>query len=296
MPPAATPVIAGYDGNDPGRDAVALGHELAAALGSPLVVASVFLADTVSSSVPAAERRKRAEQLLREAADRGQGMEPRVVAGRSAAQGLHDLGEAEAAAALVVGSSHRGSLGRVLAGSVALQLLTGSACPVAVAPRGYAKQAPHRIRTIGVGFDDGPEAWTALQRAAWLALAAGASIRIIRILEPDVAERTDAAERQRLFEIELVRATASLSGEVRPVSKTVVGDPVRTLEAEAREGLDLLVLGSRGFGPVRRVLLGSVSSELVRIAPRPVLVVPRSVPFDPGPGGMAAHDETQAGG
>lgn len=69
-----------------------------------------------------------------------------------------------------------------------------------------------------------------------------------------------------------------------------VGDPARVLEAAAREGLDLLVLGSRGFGPLRRVLLGSVSSELVREAPWPVMVVPRSVEFDPTAGGLAGHD------
>jgi nucleotide-binding universal stress UspA family protein len=39
--------------------------------------------------------------------------------------------------------------------------------------------------------------------------------------------------------------------------------------------LDLLVLGSRGHGPVRAVLLGSVSSALVRSAESPVVVIPR---------------------
>jgi nucleotide-binding universal stress UspA family protein len=40
-------------------------------------------------------------------------------------------------------------------------------------------------------------------------------------------------------------------------------------------GVDLLVCGSRGYGPVRRVLLGTVSSALLRQASVPVLVVPR---------------------
>jgi nucleotide-binding universal stress UspA family protein len=75
-----------------------------------------------------------------------------------------------------------------------------------------------------------------------------------------------------------------------------MGDPVRVLETEARDGLDLLVLGSRGFGPLRRVLVGSVSGELVRQAPCLLLVVPRSTEFDPGAGGLAARDETAATG
>lgn len=46
---------------------------------------------------------------------------------------------------------------------------------------------------------------------------------------------------------------------------------------DARNGVDLLCLGSRGYGPLRRVLLGSVSSKLVATAPCPLLVVPRPV-------------------
>jgi nucleotide-binding universal stress UspA family protein len=50
--------------------------------------------------------------------------------------------------------------------------------------------------------------------------------------------------------------------------------PIRL--AEASEGLDLLCLGSRGYGPVRRVLLGSVSSDVVNHAASAVMVVPRT--------------------
>ena len=52
------------------------------------------------------------------------------------------------------------------------------------------------------------------------------------------------------------------------------GDAVGEL-AEASAELDLLVLGSRGYGPVRRVLFGSVSRALARYAACPVVVVPR---------------------
>lgn len=301
-PTRPRPVIAGYDGNEPGRDAVALGASLAGALGAPLLIASVFPSDVVVTSIPIAEHRARATELAEAALDQVPGAtvaEPRSVAGRSAAHGLHDLAAAEDAAAVVVGSGHRGVLGRVFAGNVAGQLLAGSPCPVAVAPRGYAGRDPQPISSIGVGFDDGPEAWTALQRAAALALAAGAGIRVIRALEPIPAPPGDTdeverivSERRKQAEILTGRATASLSRDVRPVSTTAVGDPVRVLEEQARGDLDLLVLGSRGFGPVRRVLLGSVSSALVHIAPCPVMVVPRSVPFDPRAGGMSAHDQT----
>jgi nucleotide-binding universal stress UspA family protein len=88
----------------------------------------------------------------------------------------------------------------------------------------------------------------------------------------------------------LARAAASVSKDLHPETVMLVGDPARVLEREAGEGLDLLVLGSRGYGPVRRVLLGGVSESVVRRSPCPVLVVPRTVEFDPSAGGMAAHD------
>ena len=225
-------------------------------------------------------------------------MRPYPIAGRSPAHGLHDVAEAQGAAALVVGSSHRGALGCVLAGNVATQLLSGSPCPMAVAPRGLAGEEAPELKAFGAAFDGSPESWTALQRAAALALAGGGIVRIIHVLEPLThfpvsPMETDRVLRERRARSEMAteQAVASLSREVHPQARIVVGHPVRALEAEASNGLDLLVMGSRGFGPLRRVLLGSVSSQLVRLAPCPVLIVPRSVDFDPSAGGMAAHDE-----
>jgi len=52
------------------------------------------------------------------------------------------------------------------------------------------------------------------------------------------------------------------------------GDPASELTRRCEEGVDLLVLGSRGYGPVTRVLLGSVSRTVAQHAPCPVMVVP----------------------
>ena len=57
-------------------------------------------------------------------------------------------------------------------------------------------------------------------------------------------------------------------------TETVVADPGEALTALSAE-LDLLVCGSRGYGPLRSVLLGSVSHAVVREASCPVIVVPR---------------------
>jgi nucleotide-binding universal stress UspA family protein len=51
--------------------------------------------------------------------------------------------------------------------------------------------------------------------------------------------------------------------------------------AEAAADFDLLVVGSRGYGPLRRTLLGSVSAKLMRSTPCAALVLPRGAGADP---------------
>jgi nucleotide-binding universal stress UspA family protein len=54
------------------------------------------------------------------------------------------------------------------------------------------------------------------------------------------------------------------------------GGAAEALRRETEEGLDLLLLGSRSYGPVRRVLLGSVTSDLVGDAGCALMVSPRA--------------------
>jgi nucleotide-binding universal stress UspA family protein len=297
-------IVVGYDGRLEGHDAVAFGASLARALGEPLLVATVYQSPETPLGLSAAELRARAEQTAADGADQAPAdLERRhlAVLGRSPAQGLHDFAEEQRPTALVVGSSHRGTLGRVIAGRVASRLFAGAPCPVAVAPRGYARRPDTQLRSIGVGFDDTPESWNAIQRAAALGVAAGATLRVIHALHPVIAPPMAPEESERLTrelrasrERALNRAAASVSQDLHAETTLLVGDPVLVLEHEASRGLDLLVLGARGYGPLRRVLLGSVSTEVVCHSPCPVLVVPRSVEFDPHAGGMAARDEVTA--
>jgi hypothetical protein len=87
----------------------------------------------------------------------------------SAAAGLHRLAETLDADLVVVGSSHRGPLGRMLIGSTATRLLNGARCPVAAAPRGFATSEHPVLRVIGLGYDGSPESRVALEGAARLA-------------------------------------------------------------------------------------------------------------------------------
>jgi nucleotide-binding universal stress UspA family protein len=70
-----------------------------------------------------------------------------------------------------------------------------------------------------------------------------------------------------------VPASRSAGGEV------LWGDPSDALAAASAD-LDLLVCGSRGYGPMRTLLVGGTSHALVRKAACPVLVVPPGSPRD----------------
>jgi nucleotide-binding universal stress UspA family protein len=194
-------------------------------------------------------------------------------------QALAERGEADL---IVLGSTHHAHLGSVAPGSVAEHLTHGARCRLVIAPKGYA-QADHsqdRLRVAAVGFDGMAESFAALDEAAKLASKFGGSLRVIGVATPVPAMGAAAAARAGAeagpdFQTQLNQAVAQLPAELRALPVFERGDPVEKLLEAAEMGVDLLVLGSRGFGPVMRLLIGSVSSRVIREAPCPVLVVPR---------------------
>jgi nucleotide-binding universal stress UspA family protein len=74
----------------------------------------------------------------------------------------------------------------------------------------------------------------------------------------------------------LRRGVASIEAGIEATGEVTVDFDPRSVIASASEGLDLLLMGSRGYGPLGRVLLGGVSSKVIREAGCPVLVTPRS--------------------
>ena len=141
------------------------------------------------------------------------------------------------------------------------------------------------LHVIGVAYDGTAEADAALEVAARLALEAGATLQLIGVFEhrpvpPPVgmtgmyalpADETTC--RDALFR-KLEDAADSLPPELRAAIVLVNGNPAEELVKRGAP-LSLLVIGSHGYGPVRRALLGSVSSRVVRASECPVLVVPR---------------------
>lgn len=261
-------IIVGFDGNEGGRDALALGKLLARAEGAELIAAcfyeSLALPPVGSYEGWEGELRAFAERTLKEVGTPSPGeLRTLALASESPVRGLHQLAEREEADLIVVGTSHRSKVSQALAGVVAQGILHGSPSAVAVAPAGFRDRRPALSR-IGVGYDGRPEAEEALTAAIELARSTGASLRLIAVATSSMV----VEPLQELLDEGLSRA----SREVEAATKLAGGPGVRLSD---EPDLDLLVVGSRGYGPFRRVLLGSVSGELVREPSIPVIVVPR---------------------
>jgi nucleotide-binding universal stress UspA family protein len=198
----------------------------------------------------------------------------------STARKLYEEASARHAEIVVLGSSHRGEAGHTAPGKVLRRLVHGSPSPIAVAPRGYADQAIESPRVIGVAFDDSPESHRALEFAARLATAAVAALRVITVYSgaASVGEPQPGVVTQRAFMQEaLHRTVADLASELRAEPRFLVGSVAHVLAEQSELGVGLMVMGSRAFGPVRSFWLGSVSEDLIRISPRPLVIAPRGL-------------------
>lgn len=267
-------VVIGFDDTAYGRDALELGLQLAGA-DEPATVVTVYPDDARGLLVAAQDQtwvkevRAVAEAKLEAAraaaGERAGRLRFEAVGLASPARGLHEYAEEHKADVVVLGSSEHAAIGRVAPGSTVERLLHGAPCPVAVAPRGYRRH-PREIHRIAVAFDGGPEARHALGVAADLATRCGATLTLAA-----VSGRADDTLRRAVEE-----AAAALPQTLAATGELVIDDDVvETLADLPGYDVDLLVCGSRGYGPARQTLLGSVSNRLVRGAAYPVMVVPR---------------------
>lgn len=292
MPAVRPCIIAGFDPSPSGFDAVALGRQLSTVTDARLIVAHVYLEAFSAIEVEPppellAMRREEALATVERARMVLEGFErwdPVVCATEPAARGLHEVAERTGAELIVVGSTHRHGLGRVVPGSTAERLLHGSACPIAIAPAGWRGDA---IRTIGAGFEDSPESRAALAAAETLARGSRASLRVLSVFEaPDPANPVYAVTSHGYGEItrelraarqaRLDQAVEALAPGLEVRGQVIDGHPAEVLAAES-ERLDLLVIGSRGYGALRATLVGSVAHQLAGRARCPLLLVPRGM-------------------
>jgi nucleotide-binding universal stress UspA family protein len=279
-------IVIAVDASERSLDALALGRLVADSTSAPVLLMSVFpydpLADPADDSYIRA--REEARSILVELGEEAGLAAPdaQVIAGNFAARELQRVSEQQATGVIVLGSTHRGPVGRLLPGGVGERLLTGAACPIAIAPRGYADGPPARLRRIGVAFDGSDESRQALSAAYELARSSGAKLRVISVFErltfgtlatgrtggASINERMQAEQREALAEVAAGQPEEEIEGRL------IEGSPGDVLAEESTD-LDLLVTGSRGYGPRAAVLLGTTTHTLMRKAACPGLILPR---------------------
>ena len=270
-------ILIGYDEPGRGGEATALAETLRAPRTGTLVLTSVYpparlpVGRYVGPQDVELLREQAEERLLvaRDALPDRDRVMIRAIPSDSAARVLTEAAEAEQADLVVVGSSRRSALGRLLPGPTAEQLLHDAPCPVAVAPRGYSGGD---IRRIGVAYDGSPEADAALRAAESLALERAAALTVYCVVEPS---SPSAGTIERAHEL-LQGVVDPAPRGVRPEWLLLYGVPATEIAGRAYGVVDLLFIGSHGYGPVRRALLGNVSGALVRAAGCPVVVTPRT--------------------
>ncbi len=274
-----TEIIVGVDGSDSSRVALRWAARTAAArgLGLRAIAAWQYPAQAATPAGPATLPGP--DEMDQQTCDRLRGLvgdelgssaDPvEIEAGRGPASTVL-LGAAARndADMLVVGARGLGGFSGLLLGSVSQQCVEYSPCPVVVL-RGDSDAADG---PIVVGLDGSEGATRALHWTIDLAAATGSPIVAVHATGPGPNNAMMDAARQRLDQWCAPIETRAVRYEMR-----VEPSDARTALEEAADatGASLLVVGSRGLGAVRGLLLGSVAGYVARYSTRPIAIVPR---------------------
>jgi len=193
-----------------------------------------------------------------------------------AAQSIVDLAHDREARAIVVGTGQHNPIGRFVYGERAVQISRLSDRPVVVVPSG-AKVGPVREAIVAVDFSP------ASQRAARFALdlvADDGELVLVHVksavnLSDEGAGWWEEAYTKRTTDL-FRRFTALLrpGRGIRVTTRLLHGDVADSILAYARHDAGLIACGGRQHSFIERMLLGSVSTQLIRRAECPVVIVP----------------------
>jgi nucleotide-binding universal stress UspA family protein len=251
-------------------DPLGLAVQLAHALEARLLLGAVHVPSGGGDEAHEHERFAAEADELRAAVPGDIEVATETVDATSVVAGLHDLAERSRAELLVLGAHHRGGLVRALRGDTAADVAFTAPCGVVVA-RPSTRPAG-RLERIGAAWDQTPPADRALEWAISFIerSGGGGQLQILRVLDPRHREGTHPGAHDQ---VRLTAAEEEAALRVETHAQVLWGDPVPELVKASHE-LDLLVMGSRVHGAVRRMLFGSTSSRVLHEAHCPVLVLP----------------------
>ncbi|MGC4955916.1 universal stress protein [Actinomadura citrea] len=279
-----TGVVVGYDGSTGGAQALEWAAAEALTRGLPLTVLHVWDVYVGGGPIamPVVDLRAVAEENL------GNGVEQvRKAAPELSVRGVLARGQAAArlieaghgADMIVLGPRGLGGFVGLVLGSVGAQVAAHAPCPVVIV-RGDLVPPPEQVHGhVVVGVDGSPVSREALAMAFAEAGAHGWDVHAVvaweAVPEKDVPPLVDEAGLRDAAAARLARLmipARELHPDVKVEFDVVIGPPREVLMTAAEEAR-LLVVGSRGLGGFRGLLLGSVSHALIHHAPCPVAVV-----------------------
>jgi nucleotide-binding universal stress UspA family protein len=229
------------------------------------------------------EMEREAQEILDEQVRKIEGLGATVAQARlsegGAAEEIVALAEEIGAGLIAVGSRGRGRIRRLLMGSVSDAVVRHASCPVIVV-RGKPVIFPAKVL---LATDGSEEATLALQTAADLSERTGSELHVVHVGEVTLVyhperhgygaeyEEHEREARQLLEEqVEWMKAAGATVAQAH-LSMGRADEEIVVMAEEL--GADLVAMGSKGLGGVRRAMVGSVSDSVVRHAHCPVMVV-----------------------
>jgi len=288
-------VVIAVDDTAEGRDAIALGSTIAAVTGAEALLVGVYSAPMLPGVNSTEVRSQTRAQLVRLRDELAPAAVITTTNDLSVARGLARVVRNRHAGLLVVGSNRHAPDGEAAIGPRARQLLERVPCALAVAPRGWQLHDTKALTTVGVGYDGGPEATAALTFAATLARNAGARLHARAVVDERLwaglgypggigtlapLDYPAPIDWQAVVEDEIGTMRARVASAVEGLdcdieTDVVSGLPVAELRTLSRS-VDLLVIGSRRWGAIARVVSGSTGEGLLHgDTTCPVVIVPR---------------------
>lgn len=291
-------IVVGYTAQDSGTSALELASVLARSTGEPLVVAVVIATPHAGGTPefvdgdylgPLAEWGQSVLDRARASLPRDVEATFEVRQASSIPGGLLELAADTDASAMVLGSSSKGSLGRISLGSITDRLAHTAPQPLLLAPRGFRSGPTSRIRRVSIGYGGSSGGAHLAIVGAELADSLGADLRAVSfVVRPHmrfygtVEESADDlvvdewVTRMRAGLEAQVGAVAAALGK-RLAASLVIGEGISWNKAiwdVAWGDGDVLVVGPSSVAPAARLFLGSRASKILRSAPVPVLMVP----------------------
>ncbi|KSZ58624.1 universal stress protein [Rhodococcus pyridinivorans KG-16] len=291
------PIVVAVDGSDASTTAVNWAARAAAIRGLPLRIVTVvhipafyysepYLAQSFHEEMKATARDRLAgaAALARQIIDENRHGNVEVTTGQLEGKVVPTLiAQAEHADRLVVGSRGLGEVKGLLAGSVSTAVVSHATAPVVVVRGRTLDGAPPAEGPVVVGIDGSVSCRDAVEVAFEEASARGATLVAVNVwsdvsVQPSFGAVPEDPHWSRIQTGEEIVLAERLAGyqERYPdvtVERVVARDrPVRVL-SEYAEAAQLLVVGTRGRGGFKGLLLGSTSNALIQTADCPVLVV-----------------------